>query len=53
MTIIIPGLYGLDSASAWRTFSKDPQKYLNRVAADKTVKKEIDYFNKVAPNFKM
>jgi hypothetical protein len=52
MTIIIPGLYGLDSASAWRTFSKDPQKYLNRVASDKTVKREIEYFNKVAPNFK-
>lgn len=52
MTIIIPGLYGLDSASAWRTFSKDPQKYLNRVASDKIVKREIEYFNKVAPNFK-
>ena len=52
MTIIIPGLYGLDSASAWRTFTKDPQKYLDRVAKDKTVQKEVAYFNKVAPNFK-
>lgn len=52
MATIIPGLYGLDSASAFRALQKDPQKYIDRFAKDKTVQKEIDYFNKVAPKFK-
>lgn len=51
MTILIPGIYGLDASSAWRTFSKDPQKYLDRVAKDKGVQKEIAYFNAKAPKF--
>lgn len=51
MATIIPGLYGLDSASAFRALQKDPQKYLDRFAKDKTVQKELDYFNKVAPKF--
>lgn len=51
MATIIPGLYGLDSASAFRALQKDPQKYMDRFAKDKTVQKEIDYFNKVAPKF--
>lgn len=51
MSIIIPGLYGLDSATAWRTLTKDPQKYIDRFAKDKSVQKEIEYFNKKAPTF--
>lgn len=52
MTILIPGLFGLDAATAWRTLSKDPGKYLDRFANDKRVKAEIDYFNKKAPTLK-
>lgn len=51
MTTIIPGLYGLDSATAWRVLSKDPDKYIDRFAKNKTVQKEIEYFNKKAPTF--
>lgn len=51
MTTIIPGLYGLDSASAFRALQKDPQKYIDRFSKDKTVQKEIEYFTKKAPSF--
>ena len=51
MTVLIPGLYGLDSTAAWKNFTKDPQKYLDRFAKDKSVVKEIDYFSKKAPTF--
>jgi Protein of unknown function (DUF1217) len=49
MAVLIPGLYGLDSASAWRTLQKDPQKYIDRFSKDKGVQKEIEYFAKKAP----
>lgn len=52
MTVLIPGIYGLDATTAFRTFSKDPQKYLDRFAKDPTVKKEIAYFESKAPKFK-
>lgn len=52
MTTIIPGLYGLDSASAFRALQKDPQKYIDRFTKDPAVQKEIDYFTKKAPTFK-
>lgn len=51
MSVMIPGLYGLDSASAFKALSKDPQKYLDRFAKDKSVQKEIEYFDKKAPTF--
>lgn len=51
MTVLIPGLFGLDSASAYRTFTKDPQKYLDRFAKDPRVKKEIDYFQSKAGTY--
>lgn len=52
MTVIIPGLYGLESSAAWRALQKDPQKYIDKFAKDKTVQSEIDYFTKKAGTFK-
>ena len=51
MTSIIPGLYGLDSASAWRALSKDPNKYITKFSQDKAIQKEITYFGTKAPKF--
>ncbi len=51
MTILIPGIYGLDAAAAWQAFTKNPQKYIDKVAQDKSVQKEISYFNSKAPKF--
>lgn len=51
MATIIPGLYGLDSATAWKVLSKDPNKYMDRFAKNKNVQKEIEYFNKKSPSF--
>jgi len=46
---IIPGLYGLDAATAWRVLEKDPNKYITKFSEDKAVQREIEYFEKKAP----
>jgi len=48
MSTIIPGLYGLDSATAWKALQKDPQKYIDAFTkSNKQLQTDTDYFAKV------
>lgn len=52
MATMIPGLYGLDSATAWKMLTKNTDKYVNNFAKDKSVQKEVEYFNSKVSSFK-
>jgi intergrase/recombinase len=53
MTTIIPGLFGLDSATAFKLLQKDPQKYIdNFTKSNKQLQSDEDYFNKKVGSFK-